>query len=47
MRSDTQVSALGHKCLISSKTTHPSHGSSKYRWKDHFPGYARLIPSKW
>ncbi|TCP64612.1 hypothetical protein C8J43_11719 [Sphingomonas sp. PP-CE-1G-424] len=27
--------------------THPSHGSSKYRWKDHFPGYARLIPSKW
>lgn len=27
--------------------THPSHGSSRYRWKDHFPGYARLIPSKW
>jgi hypothetical protein len=27
--------------------THVSHGSSKYRWKDHFPGYARLIPSKW
>ena len=27
--------------------THPSHGSSKYHWKDHFPGYARLIPSKW
>ena len=27
--------------------THPSHGSSKYRWTDHFPGYARLIPSKW
>lgn len=27
--------------------THPSHGSTKYRWKDHFPGYARLIPSKW
>lgn len=27
--------------------THPTHGSSKYRWKDHFPGYARLIPSKW
>lgn len=27
--------------------THASHGSSKYLWKDHFPGYARLIPSKW
>lgn len=27
--------------------THPSHGSSKYRWQNHFPGYARLIPSKW
>lgn len=27
--------------------THPSHGSSKYLWKDLFPGYARLIPSKW
>lgn len=27
--------------------THPSHGSSRFRWKDHFPGFARLIPSKW
>lgn len=27
--------------------THPSHGASKFRWKDHFPGYARLIPSSW
>jgi hypothetical protein len=27
--------------------THPSHGSSRVRWMDRFPGYARLIPSKW
>jgi len=27
--------------------TNPSHGSSKARWQDKFPGYARLIPSKW
>lgn len=27
--------------------THPSHGSSRVRWMERFPGYARLIPSKW
>lgn len=27
--------------------TNPSHGTSKYVWRDQFPGYARLIPSKW
>lgn len=27
--------------------TNPAHGTSKFVWKDHFPGYARLIPSKW
>jgi len=27
--------------------TNPAHGTSKLIWKDHFPGYARLIPSKW
>lgn len=27
--------------------THPSHGSSRVRWMDKFPGYARLIPSRW
>ena len=27
--------------------TNRQHGSSKVRWEDHFPGYARLIPSKW
>lgn len=27
--------------------THPSHGSSRVRWVDRFPGYARLIPSRW
>lgn len=27
--------------------TSPAHGTSKFLWKDHFPGYARLIPSKW
>ena len=25
----------------------PMDGSSKVRWKAHFPGYARIIPSKW
>lgn len=27
--------------------THPSHGSSRVRWTNRFPGYARLIPSRW
>ncbi|MDR6790465.1 hypothetical protein J2Y58_003848 [Sphingomonas sp. BE138] len=27
--------------------THPSHGTSRVRWMDKFPGYARLIPSRW
>lgn len=27
--------------------TNPAHGTSKLRWVDRFPGYARLIPSKW
>lgn len=27
--------------------THPTHGSSKIRWKPGAHGYARLIPSKW
>lgn len=27
--------------------TNPAYGSSKVRWRDRFPGYARLIPSKW
>lgn len=27
--------------------TNLMHGSSKVRWTDHYPGYARLIPSKW
>ncbi len=27
--------------------THPSHGSSRVRWVNRFPGYARLIPSRW
>jgi hypothetical protein len=27
--------------------TNPAHGTSKFVWKDRFPGYARLIPSKW
>ena len=27
--------------------TNPSHGTSKFVWRDQFPGYARLIPSKW
>ncbi|API61507.1 hypothetical protein BSL82_18905 (plasmid) [Tardibacter chloracetimidivorans] len=27
--------------------TNTAHGTSKLRWMDRFPGYARLIPSKW
>ena len=27
--------------------THPSHGSSRIRWKPEAHGFARLIPSKW
>ena len=27
--------------------TNPKHGSSKLRWKQHWPGYARIIPSNW
>lgn len=27
--------------------THPSHGSSRIRWKTEPHGFARLIPSKW
>lgn len=27
--------------------TNPAHGTSKFVWRDQFPGYARLIPSKW
>ncbi len=27
--------------------TSPQHGTSKYRWNDRYPGYARLIPSNW
>ncbi|MCW2351712.1 hypothetical protein M2335_003204, partial [Sphingobium sp. B12D2B] len=27
--------------------THPSHGTSRVRWIDRLPGYARLIPSRW
>lgn len=27
--------------------TNPAHGTSKLRWVDRFPGYARLIPSQW
>lgn len=27
--------------------TNPQHGTSKFRWNDRFPGYARLIPSTW
>lgn len=27
--------------------THPSHGSSRIRWKAEAHGFARLIPSKW
>ncbi|ODU79982.1 hypothetical protein [Novosphingobium sp. SCN 63-17] len=27
--------------------TNTAHGTSKLRWVDRFPGYARLIPSKW
>lgn len=27
--------------------THPSHGTSRVRWTDKSPGYARLIPSRW
>lgn len=32
---------------VDQPVTNPMHGTSKVRWKDHFPGYARLIPSKW
>lgn len=27
--------------------TSTAFGSSKYRWKQHEPGYARIIPSRW
>ncbi|MBB5719953.1 hypothetical protein FHR23_002912 [Stakelama sediminis] len=27
--------------------TSPMHGSSRFRWMPHWPGYARIIPSKW
>lgn len=27
--------------------TNPAHGTSQFVWRDQFPGYARLIPSKW
>lgn len=27
--------------------TNPAHGTSKFVWRDKYPGYARLIPSKW
>ena len=27
--------------------TNPAHGTSQFVWRDRFPGYARLIPSKW
>lgn len=27
--------------------TNPAHGTSKFVWRDQFPGYVRLIPSKW
>ena len=27
--------------------TNPAHGTRKFVWRDQFPGYARLIPSKW
>ena len=27
--------------------TDPMHGSTKLRWVQHWPGYARIIPSKW
>lgn len=27
--------------------TSAAHGSSKYRWMEHGPGYARIIPSRW
>lgn len=27
--------------------TNPMHGTTKLRWKPHFAGYARIIPSKW
>lgn len=27
--------------------TSPMHGSNRFRWMPHWPGYARIIPSKW
>ncbi|SES16471.1 hypothetical protein SAMN05518866_1497 [Sphingobium sp. YR768] len=27
--------------------TTPGHGTRKFRWQQYFPGYARIIPSKW
>ena len=27
--------------------TNPTHGSSKFLWQSQWPGYARLIPSRW
>lgn len=27
--------------------TNPAHGTTKFVWKDKYPGYARVIPSKW
>jgi hypothetical protein len=27
--------------------TNPMHGTTKVRWNPRFPGYARIIPSKW
>ena len=27
--------------------TSAAHGSSKFRWMEHGPGYARVIPSRW
>ena len=32
---------------IPQTVTNPMHGSSKVRWKPSWPGYARIIPSKW
>jgi len=29
------------------QTVTSRHGSRKVRWEQHFPGYARIIPSKW
>lgn len=27
--------------------TNPQHGTSVLRWRDHHPGYARILPSRW